>query len=262
MWRRLRVRLSKCLRQLRGKGGRIASLRQPWMQEIAACQRIITAAQPHPHYLRAYRDQEVLYWLHIPKWIYAARTSRPVRRCLDIGCAYGTLALFCRRLLGCEVYCTDVTERYFTPLLAETHGLVFAENNFELDDLPWNLSFDMVIFTEVLEHLNFHPVPTLVKLRNLLADQGRLYLSTPDAYEWGRITKYYAGMDEMPSPHPGLAMVDDHVYHYCKSELLAILEAAGLAVERLDYSPGVAHRHLNLTVVKKDLLSAGRTGAE
>jgi predicted SAM-dependent methyltransferase len=47
--------------------------------------------------------------------------------------------------------------------------------------------------TEVLEHLNFHPVPTLKKVYNLLSENGALYLSTPDAYEWGKVNKYYQG---------------------------------------------------------------------
>jgi SAM-dependent methyltransferase len=229
----------------------LSSSGEPWMRDVLQCQEIIAASDPYPHYPQAYRDEEISYWHHIPKWIYEDREKYAIERCLDIGCAYGTLALFCKRLLKCPVYCTDFTDRYISQSLAETQGLVFAKSNIELDPLPWEGPFDLVVFTEVLEHLNFHPVPTLTKIRDLLSGQGRLYLSTPDASEWGRTTKYYRSLHNIPQPQAGLPVIDDHIYHYSRKELLAVFDAAGLAVQRLDYSPGVGKRHFNFTVTRK-----------
>ena len=100
------------------------------------------------------------------------------------------------------------------------------------------------MLTEVLEHLNFHPVPTLRKLRSLLAEDGRLFLSTPDSAEWGRVTKHYGSLAEIPPPQPGRPLVDDHVWQYSRSELLSVVREAGLDVVRFAYAPGVVSRHL------------------
>jgi hypothetical protein len=106
--------------------------------------------------------------------------------------------------------------------------------------------------TEVLEHLKFHPLYTMQKIRSLLNPKGRFYLSTPDAAEWGR-TKYYSNLADMPcltgtgSSHSGDTCYADHVYHFDKTELFELAQAAGFKVNRCAYSLGAKSRHLNLT---------------
>ena len=219
---------------------------EPWLRAIQQSQDEVVRRGPHPHYLNAYRAQELSYWRHVPAWIWEDWASRPVNRCLDIGCAYGTLALFAKEVLGCPVYCTDWTDRATNPRLVSEHGLRFEVNNIELDPFPWDLAFDVIIFTEVLEHLNFHPLPTLKKIAGLLTGAGRLYVSTPDAREWGRAS-YYESYREMPLPSSKASLVDDHVCLFTADELVEVAREAGLEVHRLDYSPGVSARHLNLT---------------
>jgi len=220
-----------------------------WMRKIKECQEEIANSNPHPHYLSEYRGSEISYWLHIPKWMYEDSKKKTIKRCLDIGCAYGTLALYCKRLFKCEVYCIDFVETYINQELAKRH-FFFKLNNIELDPFPWEGQYDVIIFTEVLEHLNLHPVPTLKKINDLLALNGVLYLSTPDASQWGRVTKYYANYKDMPAKINGLDVVDDHIYHYNKHELLEIIDEAGFRIERLKYSPGLLNRNFNLTLVK------------
>jgi len=220
-----------------------------WMRKIRECQEEITNSNPHPHYLSEYRESEISYWLHIPKWMYEDSKKKTINRCLDIGCAYGTLALYSKRLFKCEVYCIDFLETYINQELAKRH-FFFKVNNIELDPFPWEGQYDVIIFTEVLEHLNLHPVPTLKKINDLLALNGVLYLSTPDASQWGRVTKYYANYKDMPAKINGLDVVDDHIYHYNKHELLEIIDEAGFRIERLKYSPGLLNRNFNLTLVK------------
>jgi SAM-dependent methyltransferase len=198
-------------------------------------------------------------WQCIPEWISEDAASRRAtghlfRRCLDIGCAYGTLALFCQRLCQCAVWCTDFIDVYLSPALRNKYGFSYAVNNIELDPFPWPLTFDLIVFTEVLEHFNFHPLPTLLKIRDLLTDDGRLYLSTPDAAEWGRVTKYYARLEDIPFPLAGAPLVDDHVYQYNKEELLGLIHQAGFRVVRQAFAPGTCGRHFNLTLAKSGRL--------
>jgi len=219
------------------------------MKEIVKCQEEIANSNPHPHYLSEYRDSEISYWLHIPKWMYEDSKKKTIKRCLDIGCAYGTLALYCKKIFKCEVYCVDFVETYINQELAKRH-FFFKVNNIELDSFPWEGQYDVIIFTEVLEHLNLYPVPTLKKINDLLALNGVLYLSTPDASQWGRVTKYYANYKDMPAKMNELDVVDDHIYHYNKHELLEIIDEAGFRIERSKYSPGLLNRHFNLALVK------------
>jgi SAM-dependent methyltransferase len=221
-----------------------------WGLLLAECQEEVAASATHPNYLAAYREQELSYWLHVPGWIYRdAREGNP-RRCLDIGCAYGTLLLYVQRLTGCEAFGTDFTDTYMSPALFERHGINFAVSNIELDPLPWPRGYDLILFTEVLEHLNFRAAPTLRKIAEQLAPGGLLYLSTPDAAEWGRTTKYYASYEEMPEPREELRgqLVDDHVWQFDEAELMSVIEEAGLAVLRSAYAPGQSGRHFNMTL--------------
>lgn len=219
---------------------------------LAECQEEIAATSTCRYYSEKYRGEELSYWKHIPKWLIEGSEGRRIGSCLDIGCAYGTLALYCKRLFLCDVYCVDVTEQYINKEVVNRRGLHFAKINVELEPLPWDLKFDLILFTEVLEHLNFHPLPTLTKIRDLLSPDGRMYLTTPNAAEWGRVTKYYAKIDDMPLPTPDRQFIDDHVYIYSLEELGRIIDDAGLRVEKIGYSPSVMNRrHYNLALAPK-----------
>lgn len=221
---------------------------------LAEAQAEISARDPHPYYLQAYRAAEFAYWSEIPAWMAEDFTERRIRRCLDIGCAYGTLLRYVQLLTGCEAFGIDFVDTYLSPSLRSAGGIRFAVCNIELDALPWPPGFDVIVLTEVLEHFNFHPVPTLRKISGLLSPGGLLYLSTPDASQWGRVYKYYSSYRSMPMPAESLRhrIVDDHVWQYDRQELLEIMRDAGLHILRWSYSPGVVHRHFNLTLTVRE----------
>jgi len=196
--------------------------------------------------------EEIHYWIHIAEWLSEESKRRDVSNVLDIGGAYGTLSVYCQKLFGNEIYCSDFMDEYLSRQLIEKYNIHFKVNNIELDPLPWDRKFDMIIFTEILEHLNFHPVPTLRKIRDSLSDDGVLFLSTPDASQWGRVTKYYQSLSEIPEALRGQPVIDDHVWQYEKSELLDVVDAAGFKVLKFAYSPGLLNRHFNLMLAKCD----------
>jgi SAM-dependent methyltransferase len=237
-----------------------------WLSLLRDVQDEIAAAAPVPWYASersgtnddgtayhfpSYRSSEFRQWLHLARWIDEDVRKAPVRRCLDVGSGYGTLSLFMQRLSGCESYLLDFIDVYMSPELVARHGFTFRVCNVEQEPLPFPGPFDAILFSEVLEHFNFHPVPTLRKIAAVLAPAGRLYLSTPDALFQGRITRYYASLDKMPPPGRNNP-IDAHIYLYDEGELRGVLDAAGLAVERFDHAPGWGgYRHLNAVCVLK-----------
>lgn len=220
------------------------------MNLLEAVQAEIATLEPHPYYLSQYRAAETDYWQLIPGWLADDVAERRPARCLDIGCAYGTLLTYVKRLSGCEVEATDFTDVYLSPALQKKYSIRFALNNIELDPFPWPPGYDIILLTEVLEHFNFHPTHTLRKIRDLLTPCGQLYLSTPEAATWGRTYKYYSALASIPPPREILRgqVVDDHVWQFTKEELEEVIDAAGLRVVRFDYTRGKVQRHFNLTL--------------
>jgi hypothetical protein len=73
----------------------------------------------------------------------------------------------------------------------------------------------------------------------------RLIITTPDADEWGRVTEFYTSLNEIPS-YCGqeTPWIDGHIWQYTKMEIETVFSQAGLEIEKFEYSPGVAARHL------------------
>jgi SAM-dependent methyltransferase len=218
------------------------------LHRVSPVQDRIAELGTNAYYAEAYRDEEALYWAHIPEWIELFNAKRPLRRVLDVGCAYGTLLAYCREISACECCAIDFVDSYISPRLIAELPLQFRVCNVELDPLPWSEGFDAILFTEVLEHLNFQGGPTLRKLHNALSPGGRMYLSTPDAAEWGDNYQYYHAYEDIPLPHEKLRqqVVDDHVWHYREPLLRSQLKTAGFRILRHEYSPGVRSRHFNV----------------
>lgn len=98
-------------------------------------------------------------------------------------------------------------------------------------------TFDVVVFTEVLEHLLVHPVTLLENLRRLLRPRGQLYLTSPNFFS----SHALAAIDRRRNPQhvfPRGGNTDTHHHHRepCMGELLEFVDAAGLEVTGLWFS--------------------------
>lgn len=214
--------------------------------ELEAVQNhIATFDTPRGYYRTTYRYAEPRYWSFFPKWMREDAGTRTITRILDIGCGYGTLLTLAVKIYGAQGYCLDSTP--YAAALARKDGLIFSQSNIELDPIPWKEKFDVIIMTEVIEHFNFHPAPTLEKIRAALAPGGLFFLSTPDARSWGRTTKYFKQLEDIPAPPPRPAkVIDDHIWVYDRADLLRVVKAAGLKVERFEISNPKSASHFNV----------------
>jgi SAM-dependent methyltransferase len=210
-------------------------------EEIASCHSIDTPGGPR-YYEAAYRAEERFYWFPVLDWI---RHFKSVKRVVDIGVAYGTLLLYTIKYHQPEYALAVDALNAFSPTLLKRYDIQYLNQDIERSAFESCEQCDLVIFTETLEHLNFNPIPTLTKLRRMLSQDGHLILTTPDAVEWGRVTKYYPSLDAIP-PYTGqnAEWIDGHVWQYTREEVESLMPGAGLEVVKFAYARGVNGRHL------------------
>ena len=229
----------------------VAGAQQESDREIHIIQDEIARVDgPDGYYNRTYRKFGPLYWQKIPAWMRQDARREKASRILDIGCGYGTLLALAAEIYGARGYCMDVTE-YLKPAFARGRNLMFVRGNIELNPIPWHDKFDIVILTEVLEHFNFQPLPTLRKIHAGMRVGGVLYLSTPDEREWGRLHTYYRRLSDLPAPDPALPIRDAHIWIYSKREISTLLDQAGFNIARFDYARGNGNRHFNVEAISR-----------
>ena len=132
-----------------------------------------------------------------------------------------------------EALCERIAQpEAFVPvdLLADLHspGIVLDRHG----------PFDLVVFTEVLEHLSRHPVEVLRFLLKRLTFRGSLYLTTPNAFSHGKL--HLIGKRRNPQQvfPRGDGNWDAH-YHsreYSMSELVEFVREAGGRIRALYFS--------------------------
>lgn len=228
---------------------------QRWQREVVKAQNEISEYCTDEDY-EIYRTDEHWYWERCAAMMcFQKRDKVNVNNVLDIGCGYGTLAVMAKNLFDAEVYALDYKKRIPDEILRDKK-IHFIEKDIELDEIPfrWPMVFDIIIFTEILEHLYFNPLETLIKLKRMLSRYGIIYLSTPDAAQWGRVTKWYTHVGQMPKIDSYKPDIDEHVYQWSEGELMRLFDEAGLKVEEMHFSsPPFWGRHFNLKLSKREI---------
>jgi hypothetical protein len=97
------------------------------------------------------------------------------------------------------------------------------------DFAPLNLEapYDLIVFTEVLEHLSVNPVVLLRHLTGLLASDGVLYLTTPNFFRLENLSKIRRRENPLPSYPVDNTDRHHHTHEYSMAELLSIVAEAG-----------------------------------
>jgi SAM-dependent methyltransferase len=117
--------------------------------------------------------------------------------------------------------------------LLREHGV--RDVTWDLEQVPYPLedhSFDVVIMTEVYEHLRDYPVRSLQEVRRILAPNGRLYFTTPNtAYVMNRF-KALAGRTSASSIADWIGGIPHarHAREYTFAEIDEVMRYAGLTV--------------------------------
>lgn len=147
----------------------------------------------------------------------------------DVGCAQGTVALSLAER-GYRVYANEIRADFidYARMRFEHGDCTFVPGNFL--DQGWSNKFDVVIFTEVIEHLVDH-LAFLRALKKSLKPGGLMFLTTPNhAYVRNRLPRYGEVNLDLWRDREFSADGDDHFYLFDRTELRSLLERAGFEV--------------------------------
>jgi len=208
---------------------------------------------PNSHYTTTYSQYERGYWGQIPNWMGEFLSGHTNTQILDIGPGWGGLSCFTKLLVPCDIIAIE-RKFYLTPLVTRLLDLSLINGDVERQaELLWLCAkFGCVIFTEVIEHLNFHPQPTLEMVHEIMLPGGRLYVSTPDANSsWGKAPGQ-KDLDEAPKfdskvhSFDNPAWVDAHTHIYTTVELKGLLVACGFKIRRESSTNNSWGRHIQI----------------
>jgi SAM-dependent methyltransferase len=205
------------------------------MINIQSIQDEVLALHPnHIHYNKPiYQPAELTYWSRLLPWLKEYIETNDVINCIDIGCMCGTLLLYTKTInANINLYAHNLI-KFLSDEFINKYDVQFHTGNIELQPFHFKEKFDIIIMTEIIEHFKYNIIPTLTKVVEHLSDNGRLYITTPDANSpiWGKIPKYQSYKD-MPYPIDNEEFIDDlgHEYQFVEQELRDIFEECGLIV--------------------------------
>ena len=172
--------------------------------------------------------------------------ERDSARVLELGAFFGVNCMALRDL-GYKVTAADVPEFMDIPAQKEryaqrgidTRGVRLEDYILPFDDE----SFDVVIMCEVLEHLNFNPLPLLKEINRIGSPNSIFYLSLPNAaqiYNRIKVLRGLAlGMDvegffNQLDPRSS-EIVNGHWREYTGPEVREMLERLGYRIEKQYY---------------------------
>jgi len=162
---------------------------------------------------------------------------------LEIGPFLGVMSLTLAKL-GYNVTAMDIPEYMDNEKLCaryEAEGVRYKGVNLCRYDIPFeDQEFDLIICCQVLEHLNFNPVPVVAEMNRILKQGGLLYLAVPNLTRYAnRRNMIFGGSIHYPIEKffmqlgPSLSsIVGIHWREYNVAETRELLSRLGFVIER------------------------------
>ena len=170
----------------------------------------------------------------------------PSKRTLDIGCAYGILALMLKKR-GDYVLATDMTAKYTSRKMLLDNKIDF--NILDIEKGTLNAKFDLIIMTEIIEHLNSNPLPAIKRVYEMLNEGGHFFCSTVMKERHGETTSMNVGKKGLWNDLQNWKDIptykgkwkDEHTYHYMQFDLVTLLSEAGFEIEDIGNVGNFSH---------------------
>lgn len=175
------------------------------------------------------------------------------KKILDIGCAYGFYDIILKNHFGCDISGMEIEESAdaYCRLLYK-HDIPVIRKRISKEKLPIDAeSFDIVIFSEVIEHLRISPLRALRDIHRILKPGGMMLLTTPNICYLRNILNLLGGkniLQEFPDDDELLDNISDEISHvrvYTMGEMKRLLEKAGFNIVESIY---LSTEVLNLTM--------------
>ncbi len=191
--------------------------------------------------------KEAYFRLHRHRYtsLLAALDAAPGTRVLEVGVTPGQLTHLLVRA-GYRVGGVDLNPGTRRALWKHL-GVPVCQMNLERQPLPFaSGSFERVVFSEVLEHLVYSPLPALREFRRVLKPGGRLLLTTPNElyvksrlHTLARMVSWKSRDTREEFRHQmlleGEARYTTHSRTYTMEEVCWLVEQAGLRVVQRRY---------------------------
>lgn len=179
-----------------------------------------------------------IHTTHFIKIIEEIPTLKDSIKILDIGITPNTFAI--KRLHpSAEVCALDITN-YMEPS-CKKFGVKFSTCDLTQDTIPYpDNYFDVIIFTEVLEHLIARPREVLTKIKQVLNPSGKIILTVPNIATISNRTRLLLGesniapLDDVLSPQ-GALTGNGHIHEYSMQEITSILKACDFQISHTEY---------------------------
>jgi len=143
------------------------------------------------------------------------------KKVCDLGCGDGSLGERIKRNNN-EVFGADIVEKQLQ--VAQKKGVVTFRADLNHDSLQINeKSFDVIIATEVIEHL-LNPDNLLDEAYRLLKDDGIFIVTTPNLASLGRRIYLLCGKNPVIEVSPEVDQAAGHIRYFVKESLYWILK--------------------------------------
>lgn len=152
---------------------------------------------------------------------------------LDVGTAYGTLAYILSKI-GIKVTATDIMDLHSKKMFKQ-RDIKFLKHNIETDEIKGK--YDVVVLTDVLEHLCYNPLPVLKKLHDA-CNKGILISTSAKEVDYVCDGKWKDEISWRQIPNfKKYKFVDGHHHTYYLWELDDLLREAGFRIKESQLLP-------------------------
>lgn len=147
---------------------------------------------------------------------------------LELGSFRGYM-MIAASLIGYKVSGVDL-DKYVDEIreLSEKYNFINLPLDLEKNILPFSDdSFDVIIFSEVLEHLNFHPGQVFSEIARVLKKNGVIIITTPNLTRLNNIVKLIFNQSINAELDKGFHE-GTHYREYTSKEIVYLMSQAGL----------------------------------
>jgi len=150
---------------------------------------------------------------------------------LEFGCAEGAFGAYIKEKHACTVYGVEQNEHAASAAKERLDRVITCDAESDVWEKELDgMTFDVILFADVLEHL-YAPAALLARTKRFLKEDGRVLFSIPNIAHADILAKLYH--NSFAYTDKGI-LDDTHIRHFAMQELPAFFEGAGFTLTKLD----------------------------